>query len=72
MKLEELDVNNLTAEQILSMKAQYSEGKKHLAYFNDTMKHFKFPEKRMKTNDTVFYERVVPQIETMLKQAGKL
>lgn len=67
-----IDVDKLSAEQIFSLQAQYQEGAKHLKYFADTMKHFKFPERRMKTFDTVYYEQHLPEIEQALKQLGKL
>jgi len=72
MNIHELDIDNITEEQLLSLKAQYEEGVNHLQYFNDTMKHFRFPEKRMKTFDTVHYERVIPQIKQILTHLGQL
>lgn len=68
----EIEVDKLTPDQIFSLQAQYQEGVKHLKYFNDTMKHFKFPERRMKTFDTVYYEKNLPFIEKALRQLDKL
>lgn len=72
MNLQELDTTNLTDEQILSLRAQYESGVEHLQYFEDTAKHFKFPERRLKTHDTVQYERNVPIIKNILVELGML
>lgn len=66
-----LDLNNITHEQLISLRAQYKEGVKHLKYFEDSKKFFKFPEKRLKTFDTVHYERVIPEIKEILIKLGE-
>lgn len=71
MNLQELDLNNITQEQLLSLRAQYSVGVEHLKYFEDTNKFFKYPERRLKTFDTKHYEKVVPQIKKILDKLGK-
>lgn len=68
----DIDINKLTPEQIFSLEAQYQQGQKHLKYFADTMKHFKYPERRMKTFDTMYYEKNLLDIERALKQLGKI
>ena len=67
-----IDKENLTDEQLAVYKAKYRAGKKHLKYIEDTMKHFKFPERRVKCFDTIQYEREVPEIEALLKSKGLL
>ena len=71
MNFQELDLNNITPEQLLSLRAQYSTGIEHLKYFEDTNKFFKYPERRLKTFETVHYEKVVPQIKEILDKIGK-
>jgi hypothetical protein len=36
------------------------------------MKHFKFPERRKKTFDTIHYEKNLPEIERALRKLGKI
>lgn len=67
-----IDIEKLTPEQITRLQVKYKEGKKHLKYFQETMKHFMFPERRLKTFDTKQYERELPEIERALKQLGKI
>lgn len=71
-KPQSIDISSLKEEQIFSIEVQYQEGKKHMKYFNDTMKNFKFPERRMKTNDTIYYETNMPEWERVLKQLKKI
>ncbi len=67
-----IDEHSLTPEQIFSYKAQYEVGTAHMKYWHDTMKHFKFPERRVKTFDTVQYENNLPEIERALRSLGVL
>ncbi len=67
-----IEVDKLTPEEIISLKAQYKLCIEHIKYFNDTMKHFKYPEKRIKTFDTMFYEKNIPEIRQALQSLGQL
>lgn len=67
-----IDISKLTPDQVFSLEAQYQEGVKHLKYFQDTMKHFQYPERRLKTFDTVYYEQHLPEIKEALKKLGRL
>jgi hypothetical protein len=67
-----IEVDKLTPDQIFSLEAQYQAGLDHMKYFNDTMKHFKFPERRLKTFDTKYYEKNLPEWEQALKTLGKI
>lgn len=65
-----IDEHNLTPEEIFSYKAQYEVGTEHMKYWHDTMKHFKYPERRIKTFDTVSHETRLPEITRALKSLG--
>lgn len=67
-----IEAEKLTPEQIFSLQAQYEVGTAHMKDFNDKLKFFKYPERRMKTFETVHYETHLPEIEQVLKQLGKL
>lgn len=58
--------------QISVLKAKYKEGEKHLKYYYSTMSVFKYPEKRMKTFDTKYYEEVLPIIAKILREYEQL
>lgn len=66
-----IDIEKLRQEQLSVLKAIKLSGEKHIKYFNDTMKAFKFPEKRMKCFDTQYYERVLPEINKILEEYEK-
>lgn len=66
--IKSLDKNNLSEENLLALKSHLKEGRKHLKYFRETNKLFKNPEKRMKTYDTVQFERTVPELEEIFKK----
>ena len=61
--IQSLDSSDLSEEQLIAMKAHLREGRKHLKYFEESQKHFKHPELRLKTFDTVQYEKTVPELE---------
>lgn len=63
-----VDIDKLPEQHIKVLKAIKKEGERHLEYFYSTMKHFKFPEKRMKTFDTKYYEDALPFIDKILKE----
>jgi|688.fasta_scaffold1474989_2 hypothetical protein len=67
-----IEPENLSPEQIYSLQAQYEAGVEHMKYYHDTMKHFKFPERRKKTFDTIHYEKNLPEIERALRKLGKI
>lgn len=67
----EVNIDSLRSLDISILKNTLKVGREHLKYFNETMGVFKFPEKRMKCHDTVYYERVVPEIELILKEYEK-
>ena len=67
-----VDIDKLRTEQISVLKAIYREGQKHLKYFSATMSAFTYPEKRIKTFDTKYYEEVLPEIARILKQHEQL
>lgn len=64
--------DQLTDLDVSVLRAIKREGEKHLQYFYSTMKHFQFPERRLKCFDTLTYERVLPKVERILreKEAG--
>lgn len=64
----EANVDALRSLDISILKNTLKVGRDHLKYFSETMSVFRFPEKRMKCHDTVYYERVVPEIELILKE----
>lgn len=63
-----VDINRLKQEQVSVLKAIYKAGDKHMKYFHSTMGAFKFPDRRMKTFDTCYYERVLPEIAKILRE----
>ncbi len=67
-----VDIEKLRTEQISVLKATYREGERHLKYFASTMSAFAFPEKRVKTFDTKYYEEVMPVIARILKEHEQL
>lgn len=68
---EAIAIEKLQDQQLNVLRAIKKEGEKHLKYFYSTMKHFKFPEKRMKCFDTTYYEEALPVIERVLRERGK-
>lgn len=65
---ELIALERLPEQQIKILKAIQKEGEKHLKHFYDTMKHFKYPERRQKAFDTLYYEKALPQIEKILRE----
>ncbi len=63
-----VDLEELKGMQINQLKLRLKEGERHLKYWNSTMSAFKYPEKRMKCQDTKYYEEVVPEIKRILEQ----
>jgi len=61
-----IDVEGLRQEQISVLKAIYKEGTRHLHYYHSSMSCFKYPEKRVKTFDTKYYEDVLPIVIDIL------
>ena len=68
----QVDIAQLPEQQIKILKAIKREGEKHLKYYYDTMKHFKFPEKRLKCFDTKYYEDALPHIERILREKSEI
>ena len=66
--IKSLDSSNLSEEQMIAMKAHLREGRKHLKYFKESERHFKFPELRLKTFDTVQFEKTVPELERIFAE----
>lgn len=66
------DLEHLTDMDVRVLRAIKREGERHLRSYYETMKHFQFPERRLKCFDTVMYERVLPRVERILreKEAG--
>jgi hypothetical protein len=63
-----VDIEKLKTQNISVLKAVLREGERHLRYYYSTMSVFKHPESRVKTQDTVYYEEVVPIIVEILQQ----
>lgn len=63
-----VDLDRLRQEQVSVLKAIYRAGDRHMKYYHDTMSVFKFPERRIKTFDTCYYERVLPEIAKILRE----
>ena len=68
----QIENTQLPDQQIKILKAIKREGEKHLKYYYDTMKHFKFPEKRLKCFDTKYYEDALPHIERILREKSEI
>lgn len=68
----QVDIAQLPEQQIKILKAIKREGEKHLKYYYGTMKHFKFPEKRLKCFDTKYYEDALPHIERILRERSEM
>jgi hypothetical protein len=64
----QINLDNLDQLQIGNLKQVMKAGEAHLKYFEDTMKHFKFPERRMKTDDTIYYEKVLPIVRRKIRE----
>lgn len=69
---QSVDIAKLPEQEIKILQAIKREGEKHLKYFYDTMKHFTFPEKRVKCFDTKYYEDALPQIERILRERNEI
>ena len=67
-----IDIETLPSMSLLVLKATLKTGRAHLKSYRDTMSAFRFPEKRMKCHDTIYYETVVPEIERILAEHEKL
>jgi hypothetical protein len=67
-----VDIEKLKAEDINRLKNLYKEGEKHLKYYNESMSVFKYPERRVKTYDTVYYEQVMPIIIDIIRNYEEL
>lgn len=62
-----VDVESLRGEQLNILEAIYKEGEKHIREFHERAKAFKYPERRVKCFDTVYYEQVMPIIVEILR-----
>jgi hypothetical protein len=62
------EIETLKQEQIMVLKKINREGIRHLKYYHSTMDAFRFPELRVKTQDTVYYEEVLPIIAKILME----
>jgi hypothetical protein len=60
-------VEQLNEVPINLLKAIKKAGERHIAYYYKTMSMFKYPEKRIKTFDTEYYEKVLPLIKVILE-----
>lgn len=60
----------LRTMELKILGAIYREGVRHLQYYVETQKHFKNPQARLKTFDTIYYEQMLPMIIPILKQQG--
>lgn len=67
-----LDLENLGPDQIGLMKQVLRTGEEHLKYYKATMKAFQYPELRVKTSDTEYYETVIPLIKKKLTEIKQL
>lgn len=67
-----IDIDKLPSMSVMVLKATLKTGREHLKNFQTTMSAFKFPEKRLKCHDTIYYETVVPIIENILVEYEKL
>lgn len=63
-----VNLGELDSMQVTQLRLRLREGEKHLKYYHSTMSAFKHPEKRMKCQDTKYYEEVVPYIKKLLEQ----
>lgn len=63
-----VNIESLRSLDISVLKLTLKTGRDHLKYFQESMSAFRFPEKRMKCHDTVYYERVVPEIEEIIRE----
>lgn len=63
-----VDVDKLRNEQISILRKIYKDGTEHLKYYHGTMYIFQFPELRIKTFDTKYYEEVLPEIAKILRE----
>ena len=63
-----VEIEDLQTQHTKVLRAIKKEGEKHLQYYRDTMSAFSKPENRIKTFDTIYYERVLPHIEQLLNE----
>lgn len=66
-----INLDELKTLQIKHLKLRLKEGERHLRYWNNTMSAFKYPERRVKCQDTKYYEEVVPEIKRILGVLNK-
>jgi len=67
-----VQVDKLKELEIKILRALFKEGEAHLKYYFTTMSCFKYPERRVKCYDTVYYEEVLPEIARILKEHENL
>ena len=67
-----IDIGSLRSLQISVLRNLKKVGDRHLEYYNSTMSAFKFPEKRMKCHDTVYYEAMLPEVNRILEEIDNI
>lgn len=63
-----VDIDKLRTEQVSILRKIFKEGTAHLKYYHSTMHVFKFPDLRIKTFDTKYYEEVLPEVSKILRE----
>lgn len=63
-----VDIDKLKSEQVSIIRKIYKDGTAHLKYFHSTMNVFQFPNLRVKTFDTQYYEEVLPEVARILRE----
>lgn len=66
-----VDIDKLRTEQLSVIKSIKREGVAHMSYWYKTMSVFKFPERRVKCYDTMYYEQVLPEVDKILEEFDK-
>ena len=62
-----IEIDQLKETPVPILRAMKKEGERAIKYYYDTMHVFKYPEKRIKTYDTAYFEKVLPIIKSILE-----
>jgi hypothetical protein len=63
-----VDIDKLRTEQISILRKIFKDGTAHLKYYHSTMIVFQYPERRIKTFDTKYYEEVLPEVSRIIRE----
>lgn len=67
-----VDIESLQSLQIASLRNLKKVGENHLKRYADTMSAFRFPERRLKCHDTIYYEKMIPEVNRILEEFDKI